>query len=632
MNEILFYQRSQPLLFTPFTRILSVLFALLLFFPPHFASAEPQALRLAVVEMTEPGFAATTVNPIRKALSSVFPSEDIVILRVNSATLESSVRELRPDFIISPAADFLRLVDAVGAHPIATRKTRWARDPHQSTGAAVIALSSRTDITTLSSLKGLKAAATLPTSLDGWLALRGEIEDAGMDSEQFFSKLRFFGYGMPHVVEAVLSGAYDAGVVPVCTLERIEAEGLIEPGVLRVAALKEEKEGAESLCRTSTTLYPDLIFAALPSADPETVRSATLALLGLGAGEYSWYPTSDFHAVRALEERLHIGPWAYLEEMTPSALWRRWRIWILGAAGLVLLLLLSELRLRELVRRRTADLQAALAERDRLAASEENIRSRLSRLERMGAVSQLCAIVAHELKQPVGAVINYLAVARLKTGISAASPLPAPGTESQADPVLITAIDGADMQARRIARIVDRVRGYARAEKSRPVRLRISDVLRSALAGVKLSSSLPVEAHLPPQSPVILGDALEVELILHNLIKNAIEAVKDDPAGKVAVRVSSTDSEVSITVDDNGKPLTDEAFERLSRVSASGKSDGLGLGLGIVRNLVEENGGRLTLSRLPGRGLRAEVRFDIASDAEPGENTEKQSFPEDLKS
>ena len=581
--------------------------------------------------MTEPGFAATTVNPIRKALSSIFPSEDIVILRVNSATLESAVRELRPDFIISPAADFLRIVDAVGAHPIATRKTRWARDPHQSTGAAVIALSSRTDITTLSSLKGLKAAATLPTSLDGWLAVRGEIEDAGMDSEHFFSKLRFFGYGMPHVVEAVLSGAYDVGVVPVCTLERIEAEGLIEPGFLRVAALKEDAD-ADSLCRTSTRLYPDLVFASLPSADPETVRSATLALLGLGAGEYSWYPTSDFHAVRALEERLHIGPWAYLEEMTPSALWRRWRFWILGAAGLVLLLLLSELRLRALVRRRTADLQAALAERDRLAASEENVRSRLSRLERMGAVSQLCAIVAHELKQPVGAVINYLAVARLKTGSSAASPLPAPGTESQADPVLITAIDGADMQARRIARIVDRVRGYARAEKSRPVRLRINDALRSALAGVKLSSSLPVEVHLPPQSPVILGDALEVELILHNLIKNAIEAVKDDPAGKVAVRVSNTDSEVSITVDDNGRPLTDEAFERLSRVSASGKTDGLGLGLGIVRNLVEENGGRLTLSRLSCRGLRAEVRFDVASVAEPEENTEKQSFTEEQQS
>ena len=149
---------------------------------------------------------------------------------------------------------------------------------------------------------------------------------------------------------------------------------------------------------------------------------------------------------------------------------------------------------------------------------------------------------------------------------------------------------------------------------------------------MKLSSSLPVEVHLPPQSPVILGDALEVELILHNLIKNAIEAVKDDPAGKVAVRVSNTDSEVSITVDDNGRPLTDEAFERLSRVSASGKTDGLGLGLGIVRNLVEENGGRLTLSRLSCRGLRAEVRFDVASVAEPEENTEKQSFTEEQQS
>ena len=101
--------------------------------------------------------------------------------------------------------------------------------------------------------------------------------------------------------------------------------------------------------------------------------------------------------------------------------------------------------------------------------------------------------------------------------------------------------------------------------------------------------------------------------------------MKDDPEGRVSVRISSTEQEVTVAVDDNGKPLSDEAFSRLSRVSASGKSDGLGL----VRNLVEENGGRLELSRLPGRGLRAEVRFDLASDALPDENTDKKSFPED---
>ncbi len=580
--------------------------------PPLQAEFHRTNVSLAVVEMTEPGFAQSTVIPLKRTLEAALPEATVLRLSVSSATLESSVARLRPDFVISPAADFLRIADAMGAHPIAVRRTHWAKDPSRSAGAAVITLASRSDITSLATLRGMRVAATLPTSIDGWLGLRKTLLDAGFRSEGFFREVKFLGVGMPNVVEAVLSGAYDVGVVPVCTLERIETEGLVERGVLKVAAARNEPASA---CRTSSELYPDLVISALPTADPEIVRRAVAALLSTDPpdAEFGWYPVSNFHAVRQLEESLHVGPWAYLEDMTPAGIWRRARLWILSGLGLLLLLIASEIRLRRLVVKRTAELSAALTEQARLTESEAKTRERLSRLERMGAVSQLCALVAHELKQPVGAVINYLAVAKMKTGLGPALPgLPAP---APADPLLARAIEGADGQIHRICAIVDRVRGYARRERPAPVETDLYAVAASAKAGLAASGAAPI--HLAPRpagvKPLVLGDPLELELIFHNLMKNALEAVQSQSGGRVWVKVATTTGPaVLVTVEDNGPALSDEAFARLSRVSASVKPEGLGLGLGIVRNLVEENGGRMEISRRSPHGLSIEVRFDLA--------------------
>ena len=213
--------------------------------PPLPAGIPRTHVSLAVVAMTEPGFAQSTVIPVKRTLEAALPEATVIRLSMSSATLESSVARLKPDFVISPAADFLRIADAMGAHPIAVRRTHWAKDPARSAGAAVIALASRTDLTSLATLRGMRVAATLPTSIDGWLGLRKTLLDAGYRSDGFFREVKFLGVGMPNVVEAVLSGAYDAGVVPVCTLERIETEGLIEPGILRVAAARNEPAGTD---------------------------------------------------------------------------------------------------------------------------------------------------------------------------------------------------------------------------------------------------------------------------------------------------------------------------------------------------------------------------------------------------
>lgn len=342
--------------------------------PTETSALRARPLVLGVVETAEPSFDDNTVRPVLKAMQSAAPGTQIDVVRLSSATFEVAVAQLKPDLVISPAADFLRIVDSIGAHPIGTRKTKYAKHPSNSAGAAVIALASRTDIQKLTDLRGKQIAATLPTSVDGMLAVRMELAEQKFDNRHFFRSVRYLGYSMPNVIEGVLSGHFDAGVVPVCTLERIEAEDLIERGALRVISPKSDDD---TVCAHTSELYPDLVAATFSWTDPELTRLTTSALLASKSAdaEFNWYGTSDFHRIRALEETLQIGPWAYLQEMTPEALWRRWRFAVFAVLAGLGLLLLNEWRLRRLVAKRTGELKRSMEERDRLAQRERAVRT-----------------------------------------------------------------------------------------------------------------------------------------------------------------------------------------------------------------------------------------------------------------
>lgn len=573
--------------------------------PSEASAVRARPLVLGVVETAEPSFDDNTVRPVLKAMQSAAPGTQIDVVRLSSATFEVAVAQLKPDLVISPAADFLRIVDSIGAHPIGTRKTKYAKHPSKSAGGAVIALASRTDIQKLTDLRGKYIAATLPTSVDGMLAVRME---------------------------------------------------LAERGALRVISPKSDDD---TVCAHTSELYPDLVAATFSWTDPELTRLTTSALLASKSAdaEFNWYGTSDFHRIRALEETLQIGPWAYLQEMTPEALWRRWRFALFAVLAGLGLLLLNEWRLRRLVAKRTGELKRSMEERDRLAQRERAVRDRLSSLERMGAISQLCAMIAHELKQPVGAVINYVAVVKLKLGLQTVPGLPGETalntSERPVDPLLLRALAGAEGEAHRIAAIVDRVRSYARRQHADPVPVDIVREAQNALRSLK-AELRPFVVIRPPFSLsaddaskrrlIMRGDPLEIELLLLNVMKNAAEAVQGLPDGGVLVKfrretlpsplaenpspspAAPSAEAVIVEVEDNGPRLSDEAFERLTRVSQSVKDEGLGLGLGIVRSLVEENGGRIAITRredLSGRGLRVTLCFDLDA-----EGLKAQSAPE----
>ena len=572
-----------------------------------FVSATPGSaavIRLGVVTTTEPGFAATTVTPVVSEMEKLRPDDVVHVVQIAEHDLLNDIERERPDLLICSAWCFLNVLNDIGAHPVATRKTDRAASAVASIGAALVVRSDRTDLRTLEDLRGKKAAATLPHSVDGYPAVRLMLREKGFSDEKFFSGVNFLTFTVPDVLSAVLSGDADVSILPACALERAQEEGLVEPGLLRVIGLP--PDGALA-CSRSTALYPDITAGILPWTPNELTRDFLTALLESGhADGYEWVATSDLRSVSNLYQELHLGRWAVLDDTSLSGLWKRYGRYAVFALLLVLLLIANEYRLKRLVEHRTAALTKTLREKELLARKEEAARERLASLERMGAISQLCAMIAHELKQPMGAVLNFLAVLRMRSGESIKD-----------DPVAERAMEGAQNEARRMAEIVDRVRGYAKRQRRTPEPVDLGRTIDEALSHLKPGPQTTVRREVAP-NVFVAGDPLELELLVLNLVKNAVQALDAAEGGTVTVKLARTDEFGAVlSVTDDGPPLSDEIFAKLLKVSESVKEGGLGLGLAIVRNIVDEHGATLTIERLPERGLRVTVRFDTLNPNDP---------------
>lgn len=231
-------------------------------------------------------------------------------------------------------------------------------------------------------------------------------------------------------------------------------------------------------------------------------------------------------------------------------------------------------------------LQKARRERER---SEALVR--MARAARLGALGELAAGMAHELNQPLAAVLasTQSALRRLRE--------PDGGPEEAAR--VADALELAVAQARRAAEVVARLRRRLDAQSPivrQPVDLEALARRLVALLGPELEGHR-VRVEVQGRARPALADPVAVEQILHNLLMNAMQALKDQPAAsrRIDLRFSEEGHRVVCTVRDHGPGITAEAMPRLFEPFFTTRPDGLGLGLPLCQSLAAAMDGTLEL-------------------------------------
>ena len=203
-----------------------------------------------------------------------------------------------------------------------------------------------------------------------------------------------------------------------------------------------------------------------------------------------------------------------------------------------------------------------------------------SRLTTMG---EMASSLAHELNQPLTAISNYC---------MAASAMIRSGTAEQSR--LIEALEKTAQQAERAGKIISRIREFVKRSEPRRQAVPISGILENAMGFAEIDArkrQIDIEADLPDPLPYVMADAILIEQVLLNLLKNGIEAMETSQYHTLHVKVTVQDDMAEITVIDRGHGLRNP--ERLFEPFYSTKSEGLGMGLNICRTIIESHHGRL---------------------------------------
>ena len=246
-----------------------------------------------------------------------------------------------------------------------------------------------------------------------------------------------------------------------------------------------------------------------------------------------------------------------------------------------------------------------LSERARAEQRVRELQFELIHMSRLSAMGTMASTLAHELNQPLTAIANYLETTRDMLA----------GAQS---PELTTIRDALDLAARQSLRagdIVRRLREFvARGEVGRaPEAL---DALVTEAAGLGLigarEAGVSVSMALDPEPHLVRVDRVQIEQVLVNLIRNALQAMHDCPTRELTISTAREAAGcVQVTVADSGAGIGADMADRLFQAFATTKDDGMGLGLSICRTIVEAHGGRIWATPSPAGGAAFHFTLEL---------------------
>lgn len=535
----------------------------------------------------------------REALESHFGSGRIDFRFLHTDVVSRKVIDGELDFYISTGGKSRRLMP-YGSRDLLTMVTDRFPDPSRSYGG-VFLVRKDSDARELVSLRGRTLVSNRPGGFFGFIAPMERLESEGFRHESFFRSVLFPDTDNRDVIRMLLEGKADAAAVPSCFLEDNYAPDDPARTELRPIGLI-----AASPCARSTPAYPNWTISTAPGVPHQLAREIVQVLLSVEPDEQGvrWSIATDFTQTDRLHLSLRTGIFENVEKWTFSRFLREYRSAVtLGALIFILLVLYSGI-VNWMVKRRTAELSGALREQIRLQKAAREAESRFEALQKTGLIGQMSSMIAHELRQPLTAALAY--IHGLQRYVDS-------GTLSKSEThAVLSKLAG---QIEKADSIVDRVRAYARGQGAKKAAQPISVAVKAAAdafrASGRFQGSFTAEIR---QDPVCCYSAMELELAILNLLRNAADSLNEQNVRHAAVRltVGSGNGVASVTVTDNGRVLGEDDMRRMQSPLASRKKHGLGLGLELVRSIVTDHGGRLRLTPIPTGGLAAVITLPEA--------------------
>ena len=251
-----------------------------------------------------------------------------------------------------------------------------------------------------------------------------------------------------------------------------------------------------------------------------------------------------------------------------------------------------------------------LTERQQTEDQLHDLQTELARLSRLTAMGEMASTLAHEINQPLSAISNYLqGCNRLLESV-----------EHPNVPKIRDALSETTKQTLRAGHIIRQLREFvARGEtEKRPENISklVEEASALALVGAK-EEGVKTVFRFASHTDTVLAEKVQVQQVLLNLMRNAIEAMHGCDRKELSVATTAVDGDmIEVSVADTGSGLSEEIAERLFQPFVTSKPAGMGVGLSISKRIIEAHGGKMWAE--PNSGGGTIFRFTLQSATETG--------------
>ena len=263
------------------------------------------------------------------------------------------------------------------------------------------------------------------------------------------------------------------------------------------------------------------------------------------------------------------------------------------------------------LRRTNEQLQSEISERKRAEEAFHKTQAEIAHLTRVMTMSELATSIAHEVNQPLAAIVTNGDACLRWLGVAS------PNLERARDSVVRIINEG-----NRASEVIKRIRALSKKTTPHKSALQINELIHEMIALLEaelLENKIRLKTELEPAIPLVFGDRVQLQQVILNLVVNGIEAMSEvqGRARELLIRSEKAGSaQVQVCVQDCGCGLDVEQAEHLFEAFFTTKPAGIGMGLSISRTIIEAHGGSLWASPNAGYGARFQFALPMAGRSE----------------